>query len=417
MTGLHGKGFVPVAAARASGRPGTRIHGRFRGQRGARQPRLAVPHDLAAGVRIALPVSAAAGMRDRAGGVAEPLRRRQAVFRRAVAQEGEFAAGEHQLRFAVGNLASEQGHDRDALRDDRVDRDRPLQPVGGAEQQEFDAVPVLQDSKPVLEGNWCLPEKPASCGLHGVNCDIPDAKIRAGAPFPAPSGPNRPVSGNSSRGRHETGTHPKMQVGEVRIEDIGPDLRTRDHIPALLLFLQRLCADEGFRSRLFALLDEQILPGIDRKVGRPGTETRRFLATGVIRQGPGCDYDRLRELANEHGTLRRLVPRACGCAGRLSLQLPEAGGQREPSAPRTACCSQPADRGERPCSRGNAWQALARAVLQLRGGDRRALSRQREPAAGRDALPYPGGLPQTLFRRMRAMRRASAENAEAYLGR
>ena len=104
--------------------------------------------------------------------------------------------------------------------------------------------------------------------------------------------------------------NPQMTLGEVHIEDIELDLKSRDDIPALLLGLQHLYADEHFRARLFALLDEHILPGIDRKVGRPGMEMWRILVMGVIKQGLGCDFDRLHELVNEHKTLRRFLGHA-----------------------------------------------------------------------------------------------------------
>ena len=41
-------------------------------------------------------------------------------------------------------------------------------------------------------------------------------------------------------------------------------------MPALLSGLQYLYSQEAFRDRLFALMDEFILPGINKKVGRPG---------------------------------------------------------------------------------------------------------------------------------------------------
>ena len=69
--------------------------------------------------------------------------------------------------------------------------------------------------------------------------------------------------------------------------------------------LQCLYSDERFRARLLALLDEHILPGFDKSVGRPGMETWRILVMGVVKQGPGCDFDRLHELVNEHRTPRR----------------------------------------------------------------------------------------------------------------
>ena len=101
--------------------------------------------------------------------------------------------------------------------------------------------------------------------------------------------------------------NPQMGLGEVRIEDIKLDPKSRDDIPALLLGLQHLYGDAAFRSRLFALMDEYILPGVDRTVGRPGMEMWRILVMGVVKQGLGCDFDRLQELVNQHKTLRRFL--------------------------------------------------------------------------------------------------------------
>ena len=98
-----------------------------------------------------------------------------------------------------------------------------------------------------------------------------------------------------------------MELGEVRIEDIELNHKSRDDIPALLTGLQHLCRDEAFRPRLFALMEEHMLPGVDRKVGRPGMEMWRILVLGVVKQGLGCGFDRLHELANEHHTLRRFL--------------------------------------------------------------------------------------------------------------
>ena len=123
----------------------------FVAEGGARQPRLAVPHDLMTGLRIVLAVPLSAEMRDQADRIAELLRRLQEVPVRIVAQEAELLVGEHQLRLAVRDLASEQRHHHDAPGDDGVDRDRPLQPVGGAEQQDLHAAPGFQDPEEVLD--------------------------------------------------------------------------------------------------------------------------------------------------------------------------------------------------------------------------------------------------------------------------
>ena len=99
--------------------------------------------------------------------------------------------------------------------------------------------------------------------------------------------------------------NPQLERGEVRIEDIKRDHKCRDVIPTLLGGLQYLYSQETLRDRLFALLDEFILPGINKKVGRPGMDMWSILVMGVVKQGLGCDFDRLHDLANHHTVLRQ----------------------------------------------------------------------------------------------------------------
>ena len=46
------------------------------------------------------------------------------------------------------------------------------------------------------------------------------------------------------------------------------------------------------------LLDEHILPEADRTVGRPGMDLWQILVLGVLKQGLGCDFDRLHDLTS-----------------------------------------------------------------------------------------------------------------------
>ena len=62
----------------------------------------------------------------------------------------------------------------------------------------------------------------------------------------------------------------QLALGEARIEDIKLDHKSRDDIPAVLLGLQHLYSHEETREKLFSLLEEHILPGTNRNVGRPG---------------------------------------------------------------------------------------------------------------------------------------------------
>ena len=99
----------------------------------------------------------------------------------------------------------------------------------------------------------------------------------------------------------------QMELGEVRIEGIELNPKSRDDIPALLLGLQYLYANEETRRRLFTLLEEALLPEVDQTVGRPGMDLWRILVMGILLQGLGEDYDRIHELVNEHQTIRQFL--------------------------------------------------------------------------------------------------------------
>ena len=72
--------------------------------------------------------------------------------------------------------------------------------------------------------------------------------------------------------------NPRLERGEVRIEDIALDHKCRDDLIAILIGIKRLYLQEDLRERLFALLDKYILPGTNRKVGRPGMDMWTYIA-------------------------------------------------------------------------------------------------------------------------------------------
>ena len=94
------------------------------------------------------------------------------------------------------------------------------------------------------------------------------------------------------------------------IEEIRLNPKSRDDIPAILLGLQHLYADADLRSRLFALLEQELCPGVSLDLGRPGLELWKIVVMGVVMQGLGCDFDRLQESVNEHRTLRKFLGHA-----------------------------------------------------------------------------------------------------------
>ena len=99
----------------------------------------------------------------------------------------------------------------------------------------------------------------------------------------------------------------QFQIGQVPVDKIQIDPKSRDDIPAVLKGLQHIWSDEALRERLFALLDEHVLPDTDRTVGRPGMDLWQILVLAVLKQGLGCDFDRLHDLANHHGKIREFL--------------------------------------------------------------------------------------------------------------
>lgn len=108
---------------------------------------------------------------------------------------------------------------------------------------------------------------------------------------------------------------PQMQIGEQDIGAIGLDPKSRDDIPQLLRGLQHIYTTPEVRERVFAILEE-VRPVRDSETehvlvapdaGRPGMSQWKILVLGVLRLGLNADYDRLRELANEHNTIRQFL--------------------------------------------------------------------------------------------------------------
>ena len=102
----------------------------------------------------------------------------------------------------------------------------------------------------------------------------------------------------------------QMQIGEVDVSNIKFDLKSRDDIPKILRGLQHLYINLHLRTQLFALLEEQIAPKVDKRNGRPGMTLWRIFVCGVVRLDLNIDYDRLHELVNQHITLREMLGHA-----------------------------------------------------------------------------------------------------------
>jgi hypothetical protein len=101
--------------------------------------------------------------------------------------------------------------------------------------------------------------------------------------------------------------NPQMKFGEVPIENIKIDLKSRDDIPPLLLGLQYIYTNLELRDKVFAILEDLVAPGTDSKNGRPGMELWKIFVFGVLRLNLNWDYDRLQQMVNNHRTIRQMV--------------------------------------------------------------------------------------------------------------
>ena len=79
--------------------------------------------------------------------------------------------------------------------------------------------------------------------------------------------------------------NPRLERGEVRIEDIALDHKCRDDLIAILIGIQYLYLQEDLRERLFALLDKQRFP-IKFKLSGPAANLgARHGPAGIVRFG------------------------------------------------------------------------------------------------------------------------------------
>ena len=97
----------------------------------------------------------------------------------------------------------------------------------------------------------------------------------------------------------------QMEFGEIAIGEIHIEAKSRDDIPAVLKGIRHIYVGPQIRQRIFALLIEQVRPGINLKMRRPGIDLWRVLVLAVLKQGLDFDYDRLQEIANPCVFLRK----------------------------------------------------------------------------------------------------------------
>jgi len=96
-------------------------------------------------------------------------------------------------------------------------------------------------------------------------------------------------------------------LGQVDISEITFDPRSRDEIPKLLRGLQYIYCTPEIRAQVFEVLKEMVPRGVNMNTGRPGMELWKILVMGTIRLNCNWDYDKLKEIVDNHLTIRQML--------------------------------------------------------------------------------------------------------------
>ena len=112
-------------------------------------------------------------------------------------------------------------------------------------------------------------------------------------------------------------------LGQVDIDDVELNPRSRDDIPAVLQGIQFLHRDKDLLQTVLNLLSGHLFRsaesegdspgapeqrnGINPHVGRPGMSLWSILVLAILKQALNCDCDRLHELACQHLAVRRMM--------------------------------------------------------------------------------------------------------------
>jgi len=99
----------------------------------------------------------------------------------------------------------------------------------------------------------------------------------------------------------------QMEIGEVNIGDIQFDMSSRDEIPKLLMGLQAIYEAPEVRDKIFKILLKIVPKDVNPNRGRKGMDLWKILVLGTLRLGCNWDYDKLKEIADNHKTLRQML--------------------------------------------------------------------------------------------------------------
>ena len=99
----------------------------------------------------------------------------------------------------------------------------------------------------------------------------------------------------------------QLKIDEQNISKIKSDLRSRDEIPKLLMGLQYIYCNTEIREQVFDILQGVIPEGTDSENGRPGMDLWKILVLGTLRLNCDWDYDKVKEIADNHLKVREMM--------------------------------------------------------------------------------------------------------------
>lgn len=100
---------------------------------------------------------------------------------------------------------------------------------------------------------------------------------------------------------------PQLKIGHTPIDEIKFDSAARDELPKLLIGIQAVYKNKNIMSKIGQSLQSLIPPDIDPDKGRKGMELYKIFVLGLVRLCCDFDYDKLKEIADNHLKLRQML--------------------------------------------------------------------------------------------------------------
>jgi IS5 family transposase len=99
----------------------------------------------------------------------------------------------------------------------------------------------------------------------------------------------------------------QIELGSKSISDVKIPTDSRDELPSILRGLQLIYSTPEINNKIFDLLEEKVLSGVNKNFGRPGMNLWEILTFGSIRLGRDVDYDQLQHIANFDLLVREMI--------------------------------------------------------------------------------------------------------------